>query len=274
MRPRPNDAKIAAVQVVAWRRLGADGRMRVAAEMSDDTRRVHVEKIRRSNPDFSENEVRRALTRTLYGEGNVPPSEGRVAAASSLALEDALARLVAVLEIAGVPFMLTGSLASTAHGVPRPAVDLDVVIEPPGDAGDALVQGIVQAGFAIDGGEATARAALAARSHFVIGDEAAAWKIDVVVKKDRPFSASEFDRRELMTVLGVRAWVPTAEDIIVAKLEWSKRSNDIARRVQQRRDVAGVVAARGQELDRAYVDRWIAALGLEDEWRIATAATP
>lgn len=271
MRPRSNDAKIAAVQAVAWRRLGVAGRMRVAADMSDDTRRVHAERIRKSNPSYSEDDVRRALGKALYGE--LPPSERRMAV-SSITLEDTLARLVGVLETARVPFMLTGALASTAHGVPRATMDLDVVIDPAPDAPDALLAALADAGWSIDGGAAKAREALAQRTRFAIADETTAWKVDVVVRKERPFSVSEFARRETMDVLGVRAWVASAEDTIIAKLECSMAAGDATRRAQQRRDVAGVVTSRGAELDRAYVERWVAELGLDYEWRQAAALTP
>lgn len=269
MRPRHNDAKIAAVQAVAWRKLGVAGRMRVAADMSDDTRRVHADRIRRSNPSYSEDDVRRALAKALYGE--LPASERRMAAAS-ISLEDALARLLDVLDTAHVPLMLTGSLASTAHGVPRATTDLDVVIDPPSDTADALLEALAAAGWSVDGGEAAARRALALRSHFVIVDEATTWKVDLVVRKDRPFSISEFARREMMDVLGVRAWVASAEDTIVAKLEHAREAGDASRRAQQMRDVAGVLTSRGAELDHAYVERWVTELDLEDEWAQAAAA--
>lgn len=41
---------------------------------------------------------------------------------------------------------------------------------------------------------------------------------------------------------------------------------------RQRRDVAGVVAAVGDALDRAYVERWVNALDLADEWAAARKA--
>jgi hypothetical protein len=38
---------------------------------------------------------------------------------------------------------------------------------------------------------------------------------------------------------------------------------------RQRRDVAGIVATMGEQLDRAYIDRWIRQLGLDEEWNRA-----
>jgi hypothetical protein len=58
----------------------------------------------------------------------------------STQLRGLLARLVALLDAAGVPFMIAGSFASTTHGVPSTTQDLDLVIDPPSAAAlDALV---------------------------------------------------------------------------------------------------------------------------------------
>jgi hypothetical protein len=240
--------------------------------MSDDTRRIAADKIRRSNPSYSEDEVRRALSRT-FGDHDETPSERRIATAS-IALEDAIARLLELLDRARVPFMLTGSIASTAHGVPRATTDLDVVIDPSEPELEAFLRALVEGGWRIDGGEAAARRARCGRTHFVVVDDSTSWKVDLVVKRDRPFSVAEFERRELVEVLGVPAWVASAEDVIVSKLEWSKQSKDVTLRSRQRRDVAGVVASRGAELDREYVSRWVAALDLVDEWDQAASAIP
>jgi hypothetical protein len=45
-------------------------------------------------------------------------------------LEDLLSWLASALERAQVPYMLTGSVASSAHGTPRSTRDLDIVIAP------------------------------------------------------------------------------------------------------------------------------------------------
>ncbi len=40
-----------------------------------------------------------------------------------------LARMVAELDAARIPFMVTGSFASTAHGLPRTTQDLDLSLD-------------------------------------------------------------------------------------------------------------------------------------------------
>jgi hypothetical protein len=54
--------------------------------------------------------------------------------------------------------------------------------------------------------------------------------------------------------------VSTAEDIILRKLEWYRRSGDVLER--QLRDVVGVMKVRGQSLDLAYLRHWSGELGV------------
>ena len=93
-----------------------------------------------------------------------------------------------------------------------------------------------------------------------------AWKIDFILRKARPFSVEEFARRTPVQILGVPVFIASAEDTIVAKLEWSKLSGGSER---QHRDVAGVLATMKDQLDRDYIERWVRELGLEPEWKAA-----
>ncbi len=68
-----------------------------------------------------------------------------------------------------------------------------------------------------------------------------------------------------MTLLGVEVSMASAEDTIIAKLEWSKA----AVTERQRRDVAGMLATVGDDLDRACIQRWINELHFSDEWELA-----
>jgi len=176
-----------------------------------------------------------------------------------------LERLVKLLDQAGVPFMVAGSFASAAHGLPRTTQDLDVVIDPPSAAAlDLLVASMSSDAYYVDA--MTARDALRHRSMFNVVDFASGWKVDFIVRKNRAFSREEFSRRMSITLLDVPVFVASAEDTVVAKLEWSRLSGGSER---QRRDVAGIIATVGDDLDREYVARWVAELGLGDEWNAA-----
>jgi hypothetical protein len=59
-----------------------------------------------------------------------------------------------------------------------------------------------------------------------------------------------------------RLQMATAEDTILAKLEWA-RSGQSERQLQ---DAAGIVAVSGAELDLDYLDRWADELGVRESW--------
>jgi hypothetical protein len=163
------------------------------------------------------------------------------------------------LDRAGIPYMVTGSLASSYHGEPRATRDLDIVIDPTPTTLTRLVEGLLASSFYVDAD--AARGALADRTQFnAIGPDAT--KLDFIIRKDRPFSVEEFARRQAADLLGTPGFIATAEDLVIAKLEWAAASDSD----RQRRDVMGIVTAT-DDLDEAYIERWASALGLLDAWR-------
>lgn len=102
--------------------------------------------------------------------------------------------------------------------------------------------------------------ALRRRSQFNVIDLETGWKAHLVVRKDRPFSSSEFGRRERVVVAGLALWMASREDIVISKLEWAARTGS----TRQLRDVTGILRADRGALDHAYVEGWVAQLGLGD----------
>lgn len=179
-------------------------------------------------------------------------------------LGDFLARLVERLEAAQVPYMLAGSVASTFHGMPRSTQDVDVVVELSSQSLSKLLSELPDDAYYVSAD--AARDALRRQAQFNIIDLATGWKADLIVRKSRPFSAEEFQRRVRAEVFGVGTWIASPEDTVLSKLEWSKRGGGSER---QLRDVVGIVELRGAELDRAYIKKWAAALRVEDLWERA-----
>jgi hypothetical protein len=170
-----------------------------------------------------------------------------------------LATIIDRLERAGIPYMVTGSLASSYHGEPRATRDVDIVIDPDADGLGRLVDSLIAAGFYVD--RDVALDALATRTAFnAIGPDAS--KVDFIVRRNRPFSIEEFARRQPADLLGTPGFVTTAEDLVLAKLEWAAASGSD----RQLSDVAGILAIV-EGLDTAYIDRWAGSLGVDDAWR-------
>jgi hypothetical protein len=60
----------------------------------------------------------------------------------------------------------------------------------------------------------------------------------------------------------VDANIATAEDTILAKLEWARQGGS----ERQLRDVAAIVAVSGDSLEIPYIDRWASELGVSSLW--------
>ncbi len=174
-----------------------------------------------------------------------------------------LRTVVGALDAAGIPFMLTGSMAAALHGVSRATMDLDLVIAPTAGQLRALVASL--AGTHLYVSEDAALDALAHESMFNVVDTATGWKADLVIRRSRAFSRMEFERRRRAEFEGTPLWVATPEDTILAKLEWAWRGGS----TRQIEDAAALLRVSAPELDRAYLERWIAELRLEEPWRAA-----
>ncbi len=79
------------------------------------------------------------------------------------------------------------------------------------------------------------------------------------MKKERPLSESELVRRIDAEVAGVRVAVASADDTVLAKLEWAAAGES----ERQLDDAAAVLRVSGDRLDWDYLRRWTAALGLD-----------
>ena len=183
-----------------------------------------------------------------------------------------VAATVAQLERAGVPYMATGSVASSYHGEPRATRDLDIVIDPDPGGISRLVWELNAAGLYVDADAALC--ALDDRTQFNAIEATTGWKVDFLIRKERPFSREEFGRRAHANLLGTPAWIASPEDTIVAKLEWAVASGSgsgAGASDRQLRDVAAMLDIGGASLDLAYIDGWVARLGLRAAWSQAAA---
>jgi len=180
-----------------------------------------------------------------------------------MSIAEVFRRITVALEQAGIPYMLTGSFASAYYGLPRASQDIDLIIE----ADPAQLRRLIAL---LPGNEyyADLEMALEAQkeqSLFNIIDLSAGWKIDLIFRKPRPFSKEEFGRRRPILLAGSTVYAASAEDVVIAKLEWAK----LAQSQRHIEDVAGILRMRWPFLDHSYLDRWIAELALSAEWEQA-----
>lgn len=86
-------------------------------------------------------------------------------------------------------------------------------------------------------------------------------KVGFWLLRDDAFEQNAFARRLEVTLFGVRAWIATAEDVILHKLYWHKLTPS----ERQLGDAAGVVAVQAASLDSAYLHQWASALGVQSD---------
>jgi hypothetical protein len=172
-------------------------------------------------------------------------------------------KLREALEEARVPYFVTGSFVSSAHGVPRSTNDIDVVIAPTREQLSALLTKFPETEYYSDREDAFD--ALKNRSQFNIIDQKTFWKVDFIVSSDEPFDRSRFQRRGITEIAGVNIYAASPEDILIAKLRWAK----LGESERQIGDAAGVIRMQGDQLDTAYVKNWVKLLELEEQWRAA-----
>lgn len=161
------------------------------------------------------------------------------------------------LDAAGIPYMLSGSVAMNFHAQPRMTRDIDIVLEL--SIRDApRIQEMFAEDFYVD--EDDVRDSIKVRGLFNIIHNATVVKVDFIVRKDEAYRQEEFARRSPIDLEGVPISVVSPEDLILSKLCWGKDS----RSEMQLRDVQNLLASP-HELDWAYLARWAGELGVADQ---------
>jgi hypothetical protein len=176
--------------------------------------------------------------------------------------EDLVSRLVAALNAAEVPYMLTGSYASSLHSIPRATRDIDIIIFPNRDQLTGLVQSLPASSYHTDLEDALD--ALRRRSQFNVIDYATGWKVDFIIPPFEEFNIEEFERRQMIEVGDLQLSVVSPEDIVIAKLLWARAGQS----ERQLDDAATVVRFQSETLDVSYIETWVRRLDLEHQWTI------
>ena len=170
--------------------------------------------------------------------------------------------MATTLDQLGVPFMLTGSYASSFQGRPRTTHDIDVVVDIPPERVDALLAAFPPSDFYLS--REAIEQALRQRGMFNLIDLREADKIDFWLLTDDPFDRSRFARRQRIEFEDATIDVSSPEDTIIMKLRWSRDAGGSRRHYA---DAVHVFELQRQALDLSYIEHWIQTLGLTDDWR-------
>jgi|SRR5687767_3275884 len=169
---------------------------------------------------------------------------------------DALRDISSRLTDAGIPFMLTGSLAMSFYAIPRMTRDIDLVVELESIDPERLVK-LLEPDYYVSREaimEATQYSSL-----FNVIHRASVVKIDCIPRKPDEYHVLEFRRRTQVTVDDFTLWVVSREDLILSKLLWARDSHSEI----QLADVRNLL---DPSVDTGYVSQWSERLGISALW--------
>lgn len=159
------------------------------------------------------------------------------------------------LDSVDIPYMMTGSMAIAVHSVPRMTRYVDLVVEiKPVDV-DKIVD-LFSEDCYID--RDSVRQAVDAHSMFNIIHNQWVVKADFIIRKDEEYRREEFARRQKVVIGDMTISVVSAEDLILSKLVWGKKSQSELQLLDIRQMISVV-----SELDWKYMRKWAVVLGVD-----------
>ena len=171
-------------------------------------------------------------------------------------------KVVRVFEKLGIAYHIGGSLASSAFGIARTTLDVDIVADVKLEQA-LFIKEALKEEFYVDAEMITD--AIKRQTSFNLIHYETMFKIDVFTLKNRLFDRQAFLRRLEKSVSengSQRLFFATPEDIILNKLEWYKMEGRTSDR--QWNDVLGVLKVQGRQLDMVYLKQWAEELNVSD----------
>ena len=179
--------------------------------------------------------------------------------------------VVEALERCGVIYYIGGSVASSAYGIARSTLDVDMVSSLRLEHIPNLLADL-KGEYYIS--EELLRYAILNTASFNLIHLETALKIDIFITKNRAYDrvAAERIRRDTITdeTDAPRFYLASPEDVILAKLEWFKSGGEVSER--QWNDILGVLRVQGSNIDMAYLHQWASSLGISELLEKAIAA--
>ncbi len=176
---------------------------------------------------------------------------------------EALEPVIKAFNELGILYYIAGSVASSALGIPRTTLDVDLVSALTSHHIKPLVNKLKTEYF-IDA--EMIKDALKTKASFNILHLKTMLKIDVFILKDQPYPQKAFERKVKDKLEegpdAISVYLCSPEDLILNKLEWFRSGGETSER--QWLDVLGVIKVQSDSLDKEYLINWARKLELLD----------
>jgi len=174
--------------------------------------------------------------------------------------------IIEAFERMNISYYIGGSVASSAYGILRGTLDVDIVADVKSHHVNLLVK-MLEADYYIDAEmilEAIQRQASCNLIHLETMH-----KVDIFILKTSPYNQEAFQRRRKDALdeeenPDLEFYFASAEDIILSKLDWFRMGGGVSDR--QWMDVMGVLKVQKDSLDLPYLQHWAEELGLTDSF--------
>jgi hypothetical protein len=179
-----------------------------------------------------------------------------------VSVDSLLGAFISPLDREGIPYAISGSVASIAYGEPRMTMDVDLVAMLGADAMPRLERAYPAPRFYLPPASLVqAECGRASGGHFNVIDGDTGLKADFYVSANDPLQRFAIERRRRIDLGDFSAWLAPPEYVIVRKLE-SWREGGSSKHI---RDIRGMLAGTAT-VDRALIDSLARERGLEKLW--------
>lgn len=173
-----------------------------------------------------------------------------------------LKQFIGELNSLGIPYMISGAYAVSYFGLPRATHDLDIVIEiKPCDVVKICQK--FKKNYIVDKG--MIENAAQHGTHFSMIHSSGNLKFDLWVLKRKVSERERFNRRKKISLFEETTYIISAEDLILTKLEWFRRSKN----TKHMDDAAGIIKVQAGNLDRRYLLSAVEKSGIRKYWNTA-----
>ena len=173
----------------------------------------------------------------------------------------AIEPVVKAFEELRVAYYIGGSVASSACGVPRATLDVDIIADLKPHQVHPFAERL-QSEYFID--EEMILTAIRRKASFNLVHLKTMLKVDVFIVRDDTFHQEALRRKRKETLAEEperkEFYFASPEDIILSKLEWFYKGGNVSER--QWNDVIGILKVQHKLLNMEYLKQWAAELGL------------